>query len=192
MNIEEISQAIGPMFAICAGEGRRALDVLGLDASAKVLDVGTGNGNFAIYLATQGFEVLTGEPSTDTSTYAGKDWEHNARLAGVRERIRFQAFDASDMSFAEAAFDAVCFFGVLHHIDEAKRAAVCREALRVVKPGGAVVFFEPTPAMLEKIWVDDPTHPLAADPAVYMKPLAVDELRVQGDFMDIFIYRNAG
>lgn len=191
MDVDKITETIGPLFAICAGDGARALDATGLAAPANVLDVGTGNGNFAIYLAARGFQVLTGEPSTDTSAYAGKDWAHRAEQAGVSDHIRFQAFDASRMPFDDATFDAVFFFGVLHHIDADQRSKVCGEALRVAKPGGAVTFFEPSQVMLEKIRVDDPDHPPAANPTDYMAGLGAHEQRVQGGFMDIFIYRRA-
>ena len=131
---------------------------------------------------------LSGEPGTDTSRYAGKDWAANAEKAGVRERIRFQAFDAGKMPFASDAFDAVFFFGVLHHVDERSRAGVVREALRVAKANGAVVLFEPRPEMLQRLWVDDPAHPPAANPSAYLPPGRVRERRLEGAFMDIFIY----
>jgi hypothetical protein len=51
--------------------------------------------------------VLTGEPSTDRSHYAGRDWALNAKRAGVLDKIRFQAFDASKLPFESEAFDAV-------------------------------------------------------------------------------------
>ena len=193
MDREAIGKILGPRFEIVSGDGARALRELNLAAGAAVLDVGTGAGNFAIFLALQGYRVVTGEPVTDTSRYARQDWALNAEKAGVRDRIRFEPFDASKMPFAPGAFDAVFFFGVLHHIDEAARADVVREALRVAKPGGAVVFFEPRKEMLERLWVDDPGHPHAANPSNYLARGGVRERRVEGAFMDIFIYdRNAG
>jgi SAM-dependent methyltransferase len=192
MNSEAVAQVLGPRFEIVATDGARALRELGLAAGASVLDVGTGSGNFAIYLALAGHRVITGEPATDTSRYAGQDWAARAQKVGVRDRIRFEAFDASAMPFAPGSFDAVFFFGVLHHIPEDKRAAVLGEALRVAKPGGAVVFFEPRREMLEKLWVDDPDHPPAANPSDYLADRAVPHRRIEGAFMDVFIYRSVG
>lgn len=164
---------------------------LRLPADAAILDVGTGNGNFAIYLASEGYQVLTGEPSTDTSHYSGRDWASNAKKVGVLDNIRFVAFDASKMPFESEAFDAVFFFGVLHHIDENVRSDVFREALRVSKENGVVVFFEPRKEMLERIWVDDPGHPLAASPSNYLPDQRTLEDRIEGFLMDIFIYKKA-
>ena len=188
MNGEAMGSILGPRFEVVSSDGALALRELGLPAGASVLDVGTGAGNFAIYLASQGYRVVTGEPSTDTSRYAGKDWASNAERVGVRDRIRFEAFNAGKMPFASEAFDAVFFFGVLHHIDEAVRPDVFREALRVAKVDGAVVFFEPRREMLEKLWVDDPEHPPAANPSDYLPAGSLRERRIEGAFMDIFIY----
>jgi 2-polyprenyl-3-methyl-5-hydroxy-6-metoxy-1,4-benzoquinol methylase len=74
MDTKAIGEILGPGFDAVSRDGARALNELGLPADAAILDVGTGNGYFAIYLASQGYRVLTGEPSTDKSHYAGKDW----------------------------------------------------------------------------------------------------------------------
>jgi len=179
---------LGPRFAIVSKDGALALRELGLPAGAAVLDVGTGSGNFAIYLALEGYRVVTGEPHTDTSRYANQDWAARADQAGVRDRIRFESFDASRMPFAAGSFDAVFFFGVLHHVTERARSDVLREALRVVKADGSVVFFEPRQEMLEKLWVDDPDHPPAANPSDYISDRTVRQRRIEGSYMDIFIY----
>ncbi|MGE0385540.1 MAG: class I SAM-dependent methyltransferase [Gammaproteobacteria bacterium] len=191
LTIAEAAARLGPNFENIAADGAAALGETGLAPGAKVLDVGTGAGNFAIFLAMRGFQVLTGEPETDETHYARKDWAQNASNVGVRERITFEPFDASRMPFADASFDGVFFFGVLHHIDAAVRTAVFGEALRVVRPGGAVTFFEPRRETLERVWTHDPGHPLAALPADYAAGHAVRERRLQGRMMDIYIFRHA-
>jgi len=67
MDTKAIGKILGPRFDTVSGDGARALKKLGLLADAAILDVGTVNGNFAIYLASQGYQVRTGEPSTDKS-----------------------------------------------------------------------------------------------------------------------------
>lgn len=185
---DAVAGILGPTFGVVSTDGATALKALDLPADAEVLDVGTGKGLFAIYLALQGYRVLTGEPSTDTSHYAGQDWAQKAEKVGVRDNIRFQAFDAGDMPFESESFDAVFFFGVLHHIAEPVRSHVMREALRVAKASGAVVFLEPGNHMLEKVRVDDPEHPDAADPSNYLTNQNVREHRIDGALMDIRIY----
>ena len=110
---------------------------------------------------------------------------------GVRNRIRFEHFDAGALPFEDNRFDGVFLFGVLHHVPEDARSNVLAEAIRVSGKDGAVILFEPLPETLEKIWVNEPQHPLAADPSVYIQDLNVHESRLNGSLMDIFIYRAA-
>ena len=181
-----IAEVYGEMKDGIFGDGSLAIEALGLSSGANVLDVGTGEGRFASFLALQGMNVLTGEPANDTTHYAGKDWSSTATKLGVRDKIRFEAFDASNMPFDDAAFDGVFFFGVLHHVDEGVRQAVVKEALRVAKSG--VVYLEPSPALLEKVWEKDPDHPLAANPNVYLSSEGQPTVPISGQMMDIYIY----
>jgi len=187
MSSIDASEILGPMYSNITHDGKLALAELGLQPGAKLLDVGTGAGKSAIFLASQGFDVITGEPETDTSHYANLDWANNAERMGVRDHIRFEAFDASEMPFEVESFDAVFFFGVLHHIDEGLRQAVLAESARVTKHGGAVVLFEPRQETLKKIWKNDPGHPLAANPADYLAEPKAALQHLEGRMMDIFI-----
>ncbi|GAB5468675.1 MAG: hypothetical protein Kilf2KO_17050 [Rhodospirillales bacterium] len=186
---KEPNQVLGPMFAALSKDGSRVLADLDLAADAKILDVGTGGGNFAIFLALQGFQVLTGEPEADGSRYARQDWAAKAQAVGVLEQIRFQPFTAEALPFETGSFDAVFFFGVLHHVEEAQRGAVLQEALRVANSDGAVVVFEPTEDTLETLWASDPDHPPAALPSRYLANPKIREERLKGSLMNAFIYR---
>lgn len=190
VDTQAIGKILGEKFEGVAGEGALALAELNLPLDAAILDVGTGKGYFAIFLASRGYRVLTGEPSTDRSHYAGQAWALNAEKAGVRDRIRFEPFDAAKLPFTAESFDAVFFFGVLHHVPEAGRSDVLREAFRVVKPGGAVVLFEPRAELLKRLRTGDPGHPQAANPSQYLPSSNIRERRLEGALMDIFLYRS--
>ncbi len=192
MDTQKAVETLGGMFATIATDGGKALEMLGLPSGARVLDVGTGSGKFAIFLALQGFDVITGEPATDETRYARQDWEANAAKVGVADRITFTPFDASAMPFDSQAFDAVFFFGVLHHVDEALRGDVFREALRVVKPGGSVVYFEPGQDLLKNIRGKDPGHPDPANPSDYAGDSPASANHMVGSKMDIYTYTAAG
>jgi len=189
MDTKAIGEILGEKFEGVAGDGLLALAELQLPTDAAILDVGTGKGYFAIFLASQGYRVLTGEPSTDRSHYAGQAWELNAEKAGVRDRIHFEHFDAARMPFAPEAFDAVFFYGVLHHVPAMQRRDVLREAFRVAKQNGAVVFFEPRAELLQRLWADDPGHPQAAKPSDDLPDVPIREGRIEGALMHLFIYR---
>jgi cyclopropane fatty-acyl-phospholipid synthase-like methyltransferase len=65
MDTNAIGEILGPRFDAASGDGARTLKGLGLSVDAAILDIGTGSGKFAIYLASQGYQVVTGEPSAD-------------------------------------------------------------------------------------------------------------------------------
>ncbi|MBV8366253.1 MAG: methyltransferase domain-containing protein, partial [Candidatus Eremiobacteraeota bacterium] len=57
---------------------------------------------------------------------------------GADERISWQSVDATTLPFADRSFDAVvCQFGVMFFADRRK---ALREALRVLRPGGWIIF----------------------------------------------------
>jgi SAM-dependent methyltransferase len=119
------------------------LDHLATDGQGKALDVGTGNGALALRLAKR-FPAL----HVTGIDYWGESWEYaqaacerNARLEGVAERTAFQKASAASLPFGDASFDAVVSHFVFHEVGELsdKREAI-REALRVLRPGGAFAF----------------------------------------------------
>lgn len=177
----------GDFYATVEREGRRALSYLDLQPSDDLLDVGTGVGTYAIFLAREGYSVTTGEPSSDQTHYASQNWDANATAAGVRDRLNFVDFSAARMPFDEGAFAAVFFFGVLHHISEAERSPALAEALRVCRGGGAVVLFEPKVTDLPKIRARDPLHPPSAFPPDYLRIDGSDWIAVQDGALDMFI-----
>ena len=73
--------------------------------------------------------------------YAKEQCEKNARIEGVADRITFQKGDAAKLDFADETFDAAVSNFVFHEVHSAKdKRDVVREALRVVKKGGAFSF----------------------------------------------------
>ncbi|MCV6626443.1 MAG: class I SAM-dependent methyltransferase [Cellvibrionaceae bacterium] len=185
------SESLGPIFEMICHDGKLATAQMNLTPGSDVLDVGTGNGYFATFLALNGHRVTTGEPADDDTHYAGLDWFETASKVGVADKITFKAFDAAAMPFAAEQFEAVCFFGVLHHIPEQFRAQVVSEALRVCRQGGSVAFFEPLPKTLEMAWKTDPDHPPAAVPASYLADARVQCTSVIGKLMEITLFKPA-
>ncbi len=69
-------------------------------------------------------------------------WAAAERL-GDAANVRFLIADAQDLPFADGSFDLVVANLVLHHI--APLSPLLHEALRVLRPGGRLLCFEPSP-----------------------------------------------
>lgn len=119
------------------------LNHLSWDGVGTALDIGCGAGALSIRCA---------KTYTDAHVvgmdYWGKGWgydqaqcEHNARVEGVAERIRFEHGDAAHLGYDDGYFDAALSNFVFHEVHTADdKRDVVREALRVVRPGGAFAF----------------------------------------------------
>ena len=101
----------------------------------KILDVGTGNGNF--------IRVIT-SLIHDFSEIIGIDLIEGS-IEGCKknfkdERINFFRMDALKMDFEDNVFDIVCLSNSLHHLEDINGVLI--EMERVLKPGGALLFCE--------------------------------------------------
>lgn len=95
----------------------------------RVLEIGVGAGaDFVRWCREASF--VNG---VDLTTAAIELTRERTRLAGL-ERYELQVADAENLPFADATFDIVYAYGVLHHSPDT--AAAFREVARVLKPGG--------------------------------------------------------
>lgn len=101
----------------------------------RILDVGTGNGNFIKMIAsmTNSYEEIIGidEMEVAVST-SSKNFED--------ERIKFQLMSGYKMDFIDDSFDMVCLSNTLHHLDDIK--GLFKEIERVLKPEGFILINE--------------------------------------------------
>ena len=112
-------------------ERRIALELLGLAAGDRVLDVGCGPGNF-----TRVFAREAGPESLVIGLDASATMLDRAVREGVPANVAYVRGDAAALPFADAAFDAVCCFAALYLIADPWRAL--DEIARVLAPGGRV------------------------------------------------------
>jgi SAM-dependent methyltransferase len=119
------------------------IDHLGWDGEGRALDIGCGNAPLAIELGKRYPKVhVTG------IDYWGGIWEYskaacerNAEIEGVAGRMAFQKASAAALPFEDSCFDAAVSNLVFHEVgDVGDKRKVIREALRVVKGGGAFAF----------------------------------------------------
>lgn len=110
--------------------------VLGQVHGGRVLDVATGAGWFVTYLADG---LADHEEIVGIDTDPGREAAF-AEATRDRPGTRFEVRDASATGYPDASFDTVAIANSLHHF--ADPAAVLREMLRVVRPGGSFIVFE--------------------------------------------------
>jgi ubiquinone/menaquinone biosynthesis C-methylase UbiE len=113
------------------------------NGEGKALDIGCGNAPLAIELAKR-------YPNTHVTgiDHWGGTWEYsravcekNAAIESVASRMTFQKASAASLPFEDAYFDAVVSNLVFHEVGGVSdKRELIREALRVVKKGGAFAF----------------------------------------------------
>jgi SAM-dependent methyltransferase len=113
------------------------------DGEGQALDIGCGNGALTIKLAQK-----YAKARVIGIDYWGKNWEYsknacerNAQIEEVSERVAFQKANAVSLPFDDGYFDAVVSNFVFHTVGKSRdKREVIREALRVVRKGGAFSF----------------------------------------------------
>jgi SAM-dependent methyltransferase len=133
---EAYGEDLGQSSWLTAREWLEFADRLGLGPSAEVLEVGSGSGGPAVYLAAARDCRVTG---VDINEHGVRNARALAASRSLGDRVRFEAVDASRaLPFADASFDAVISNDAMCHI--ANRVAVLREWHRVLRPGGRALF----------------------------------------------------
>lgn len=106
------------------------------DLDGPALDLGTGMGIMARELARRGIDVCSVDVNAEDQQVAAFLTEDPA----LSERIRFSLADGANLPFPDGTFGSAVTLDVLHHLTDG--AAVMREMLRVVRPGGTIVLAE--------------------------------------------------
>jgi SAM-dependent methyltransferase len=99
-------------------------------AARDVLEIGCGTGVHARLLAEAGANVTAIDLTPTAVELTRKRLELHGLTADVREA------DAQRLPFADASFDFVWSWGVIHHSESTE--AVVREIARVLRPGGTL------------------------------------------------------
>jgi SAM-dependent methyltransferase len=133
---EAFGEDLGQSSWLTATEWLEFADLLGIGRDSDVLEVGSGSGGPAVYLAAERGCRITG---VDINEHGIRNARALAESRGVGERARFEAVDAGQpLPFSANRFDAVVSNDAMCHI--AGRPAVLRDWHRVLKPGGRVLF----------------------------------------------------
>jgi SAM-dependent methyltransferase len=112
-----------PAFVALAEAGR---------ITGKVLDVGCGTGENALFLCQRGLDVL----GLDLSSMAVAEARRKAQARGVM--ARFVVGNGLDLPSLEETSDTVIDSGLLHILSDADRARLVAGLHAVLRPGGYI------------------------------------------------------
>lgn len=123
----------------------------------KALDLGAGRGISSYALARDGWETTALEPDPSPVVGAGAI-RALSREAGLK--IEIVEDHAEELPFKDGTFDLVYGRQILHHAADLVR--LCREAARVLKPGGLFIATREhvisRPSDLQQFLNDHPLH----------------------------------
>jgi len=103
------------------------------ERNARVLDVGSGGGIDAIFMAQQGFKVT----GIDISVAALKIAEKRAEKAHIR--VDWLRGNVLDLPITSETIDFITDRGLFHLIENGNRARYSSEIFRVLKNGGSAL-----------------------------------------------------
>lgn len=106
-----------------------------LDPAQATVEAGTGNGRMLFQLRERGFKRLAGFDFVAALIEA-------ARATEGAEDIEFAVADARSLAYADGAFGQAIYLSQIPSLFESAgdRAAVVREAFRILEPGGRALF----------------------------------------------------
>jgi cyclopropane fatty-acyl-phospholipid synthase-like methyltransferase len=136
---EAFGEDIGQNSWLTADEHRQFCEWLSLDASHHVLEIASGSGGPALFMArTTGCRV-TGVDIHEAGVAAG---EAAAADAGLADRVRFIHHDAQEpLPWPDESFDCVVCIDSINHFFA--RSAVFAEWHRVLRADGRMLFTDP-------------------------------------------------
>jgi len=115
-----------------------ALADLGPAVLGRTLQVACAYGN----LTTRLQQRLAPDARLDVVDILPIQLQNLARKLPVDERLRLVRGDSAALACADASYDQVLLFFLLHEQPAPVRSATLAEALRVVKPGGKIVIVD--------------------------------------------------
>src|SRR5215207_1497733 len=136
---ETFGRDIGQNSWLTAEEYERFFSWLDLSPASHVLEVASGSGGPAAYLAERAGCRVTGVDANESGVATAARGVAGTGLAG---RVSFRVADANaPLPFDDEAFDALVCIDAMNHFPD--RARVLREWRRVLRPGGRAVFTDP-------------------------------------------------
>jgi len=130
---------IGQNSWLTADEHRQFFAWLGLQSGTQVLEIASGSGGPALFMARSTGASVVG---VDINEHGIANGNAMAQAQGLAGQVRLQHVDASQpLPFAEHSFDALICIDSINHLQN--RSAVLQDWRRVLRPHGRLLFTDP-------------------------------------------------
>ena len=169
-----------------------ALMLLHPAPDALALSIGCGDGKLEFLMAPTVGQVIAFDQSL-SGLEIGAAYAHRNSI----DNVVFGSADASDIPLASGSCDMVWAFSLLHHLQPWQRQRALAEFCRVLKPGGALLTYDPSLwrlVRLARVFVQEQYQAYHSPDEVELHPLAIQaECRSVGfsqialHFFDLFI-----
>ena len=151
------------VFGKLLGPGRRkAFNYLSRRPDQKVLEIGVGPGSTLEF-----YPPRTDFVGIDISAAMIEEARKKAANLNSGSRFRLEVMDATSLEFPDDHFDVVMAAFVITTVQDPHK--VCREILRVVKPGGQIIAVNHTRSQNGSLWgrVEDVMAPVVCPHRLY-------------------------
>ena len=132
---------------------RELVTQAGLTTGQRAVEIGCGTGNLTVRVkkACPTADIVATDPDP-------RALQRARRKAKEMTGVRFERAYAQELPFADAQFDRALSSMMLHHLDEATKAAAAAEVFRVLRSGGVLhvvdVRGDALPQLFEKAGFD--------------------------------------
>jgi len=109
---------------------------LKISKGARILDIGCGRGELAIYLVKKGYEVVGVDYSRAAINFAEK--EKRKLPLKQRNKLKLIVLDAKKINFNENYFDYIISINVFEHLYPEELGIVMNKISKVLKPNGVL------------------------------------------------------
>lgn len=137
------------------------VNLLDINKSKKVLDIGCGRGDLAFQIAKKGATVYGIDYSKDGIALAIDAL--NLQSEEIKNKLDFKIMDAKNIQFKDNTFDIITAIDVFEHLYKSELDIVMNEIYRVLKPNGILLVHTDT----NKIYLDF-THKYWSYPISYL------------------------